>query len=157
MCIRCGHCEVSCPQERFFLIISRREDLHYQRIRHIVAGRSRRVHEKKAVSSAFHGKPSKKRKYRISLKSPGTPHRGATASLSNGSCLMIPATSERLPAYHRLDEDPAEEQSSHERVCSGINQQAGKRYDVVCRGAPHLLISHIPDGNPSPLSTVLSP
>ncbi len=150
MCIRCGHCEVSCPSgalllnylpdEKIFITAGSgtlsREDLGvYMKKRRSVRHFTEKSVEKEKISyileiarhapSGGNGQPVEW----LVVYDPGEVRKIAGLTIDWMKTL--------LKSNHPMSGYVPELINSWENG-----------YDVVCRGAPHLLISHIPDGNP---------
>ncbi len=150
ICIQCGHCEVSCPSQALLLNVRPDEKVPLLPGTGIISEEDMEVYLKKRRSVRhFTNDPVPKEKILEILDIARY-----AASGGNGQPVqwIVVHDPEKVKKIAGLTIEWMKTLHNTNHPMSGyIPTLIGaweSGYDVVCRGAPHLLFAHIPDGNP---------
>lgn len=153
MCIRCGHCEVSCPSQALLLNYLPNEKVPLPPGAGTVSQKDLGIYIRRRRSVRHYKKEPVARETIVELLDIAR----YAASGGNGQpvqWLVVhdPEEVHRLAGL-TIDWMKTLQGSSHPMSGYVPSLIAGweQGHDPICRGAPHLLIAHIPDGNPSAL------
>lgn len=153
MCIQCGHCEVSCPTQALLLNVRPEEKVFLPRGSGTIAPEDMELYLKK------------RRSVRHFTKDPVPKETVArvldiarySASGGNGQPVqwIVVHDPEKVKKIAGLTIDWMKTLWHTKHPMSGyVPTLIGaweSGHDVICRGAPHLLFAHIPEGNPMAL------
>ncbi len=150
MCIQCGHCEVSCPSEALLLNVRPDEKVPLPAGAGTISPETLAFYLKKRRSVREFTKDPVPREKVLELLDIAR----YAASGSNGQPVqwIVVHVPKQVRKIAGLTVEWMKTLQNTDHPLSGyipvlIGAWDGGR-DVICRGAPHLLFAHIPDGNP---------
>jgi nitroreductase len=150
MCIQCGHCEVSCPSEALLLNVRPDEKVPLPAGAGTISPETLAFYLKKRRSVREFTKDPVPREKVLELLDIAR----YAASGSNGQPVhwIVVHDPKQVRKIAGLTVEWMKTLQNTDHPLSGyipvlIGAWDGGR-DVICRGAPHLLFAHIPDGNP---------
>ena len=150
MCIRCGHCEVSCPSQAITLNFLPDEKVPIPAGAGSLSSMDLSVYLKKRRSvcgisllNLWIGIPLPGY-----LMLHGMQHPVETASRSNGWLCRIPGSPELAGLTIGWMKTLLNSDHPMSGYVPSLIAAWDRGFDPVCRGAPHLVIAHIPEGNP---------
>jgi nitroreductase/NAD-dependent dihydropyrimidine dehydrogenase PreA subunit len=150
MCIQCGHCEISCPSQALLLNVRPDEKVPLPANAGIISPDDMAFYLKKRRSVRHFTKdpvPMEKIEHVLDITR-------YAASGGNGQPVqwIVVHDPKKVKKIARLTIDwmktlvnSSHPMSRYIPVLIGSWEQG---HDVICRGAPHLLFAHIPEGNP---------
>ncbi|MCX6699013.1 MAG: nitroreductase family protein [Methanomicrobiales archaeon] len=150
MCIQCGHCEVSCPQDALLLNVRPDEKVPLPAGAGAISPETLAFYLKKRRSVREFTKVPVPREKVLELLDIAR----YAASGSNGQPVqwIVVHDPKQVRKIAGLTMEWMKTLQNTDHPLSGyISMLVGAwegGHDVVCRGAPHLLFAHIPDGNP---------
>ncbi|MGA7797668.1 MAG: nitroreductase family protein [Methanoregula sp.] len=150
LCIRCGHCEISCPSQALLLNFLPGERVQRPAATGAVSAEDLGVYLKKRRSVRhFTGEPVPREKILRVLDIARYAASGGNGQPVQWLIVYDPEEVRRLAGLC-IDWMKTLQNSSH--PMSGyiptLVADWEAENDPVCRGAPHLVIAHIPEGNP---------
>jgi nitroreductase/NAD-dependent dihydropyrimidine dehydrogenase PreA subunit len=150
MCIQCGHCEVSCPSQALLLNLRPDEKVILPAGTGIITASDMATYLKKRRSVRYYTRDPVPKETILEVLDIAR----YAASGGNGQPVqwIVVHNSDRVQKIAGLTIEWMKTLQNTSHPMSGYIPRliAGWEtgYDVVCRGAPHLLFAHIPEGNP---------
>jgi nitroreductase len=149
MCIQCGHCEVSCPTQALLLNIRPEEKVMLPRRRETIAQEDLEIYLKKRRSVRHFTKdPVPKETVARVLDITRYAASGGNGQPVQWTVVHDPEKVQTIAGltidWMKILQHTKHPMSGYVPTLIGAWESG---HDVICRGAPHLLFAHIPEGN----------